>query len=199
MLDDKCGIYYSSGDISDIDTIANFLQQNGVSLQDPKTQKIIALDLKGNRYETNMAQIKQNFLNYKKENIIVWLKSHSDSIWTRSLRDDCWIHEFDFGYIDNDEIDELSKIVFHLFIENILPKPSIGMYVDRYGKTYEYDFDPFFTKDEGRIECFTDLICVPEAKLIRVDIDSAVDTVRWLNNGMVCASNDETFLEYLLS
>ena len=73
------------------------------------------------------------------------------------------------------------------------------MYIDRYGRVDEYDFDPFFVKNEGRIKCFTDLICVPEAKLSRVDINSAIDTVRWLDNGFVCASNDEAFLQELLS
>ena len=200
MSDDRCGIYYSSGDISDIDTIANFLQQQGVSLQDPKTQKILALDRKGDRYETNLAQIKQNLLARKRENVEVWLKPQSDSIWTIRLEDNCWIHEFTFYYLLHDEeVDQLSHIAFKLFADDILSKPRLGMYIDRYGRTYEYDFEPFFVKNEGRIECFTDLICVPEEKLNRVDIDSVVDTVRWLDNGMVCASNDETFLEELLS
>lgn len=164
-----------------------------------KFRHILALK-DGDRHETNLAQIKQNLLNHKRENVIVWLKPHSDSIWTISLKDNIWIHEFDFGYLDNEEINILSKIAFKLFAKNILPEnPPLGMYIDRYGRTYEYDFDPFFVKNEGRIECFTDLICVPEEKLNRVDIDSATDTVRWLDNGMVCASNNSAFLEYLLS
>ena len=31
MLNERCGIYYSSGDVSDIDTVANFIQQEEVS------------------------------------------------------------------------------------------------------------------------------------------------------------------------
>lgn len=198
MSDDRCGIYYSSGDISDVDTIANFLQQEGVSLEDPKTQKILALDRKGDRYEINLAQIKQKILDSKSALIVVWLKPQSDSIWRISLEDNCWIFEFTFYYLDNEEIDRLSKIAFKLFTNNILSKPCLGMYIDRYGRD-EYDFDPFFVRNEGRIKFFTDLICVPEEKLSRVNIDSVIDTVRWLDNGFVCAGNDLAFLEYLLS
>ena len=199
MLDDRCGIYYSSGDISDVDTIANFLQQEGVSLKDSETQKILALK-DGNRYETDLTQVKQNLVDEEFASTIVWLKPLSDSIWRISFQNNVWINEFAFYYLDNEEIDILSKIAFKLFTENVLSENSpLGMYIDRYGRTYEYDFDPFFVENEGRIECFTDLICVPEEKLSRVDIDSSTDTVRWLDNGMVCASNDSAFLEYLLS
>ena len=83
--------------------------------------------------------------------------------------------------------------------KSIKVKTTFGnVYRDRYGRVDDYDFDPFFVKDKGKIECFTDLVCVPEAKLSRVNIDSASETVRWLENGFVCASNDSAFLEYLL-
>lgn len=202
MFNERCGIYYRFKDISELDIIINFLQQEGLIIKDFETQKVFSIDCEGEKYETDLIQIKHNILNNKVENIFIFLEENfvSDSIWSIKITNNCWIQEFSFSYLENDKIDELSKIVFSLSRKEIFSKNSfLGMYIDRFGRTYEYDFDPFFVKDEGTIDCFTDLICVPEEKLSRVKIDSTSDTVRWLENGFVCASNNSSFLEYLLN
>lgn len=202
MADREGSIYYRSVTDFEFDRACDFISKEGIFLVNkPENGKILALDEIGDEYEISYQQAKQKALNDDLFNLLIWQNCRGQIIWTFRSHNGCFIFDFYLGFLSQEERDRVSKIFTKFFFSEIAEQPEslLGMFIDKNGKTYDYDFDPFFTKDEGRIECFTDLICVPEEKLSRVNIDSILDTVRWLDNGMVCASENIAFLEYLLS
>ena len=202
MADREGSIYYRSIKDFDFDKACAFLAQEGISLSNKHNEsEILALDDVGDEYKISYEQTKQKALSSNMFNILIWLNYQRKSILTFRLQDNCFVLDFYLGFLFQEERDRVSKAFTKFFLSEIAfnSQSLLGMFIDKNGKTYDYDFDPFFTKDEGIIECFTDLICVPENKLSRVNIDSVLDTVRWLDNDFVCASENITFLEYLLS
>lgn len=198
MAEDQCSIYYSSQSNFNLDAIYNFLKQEGVIIDDPQTKMITACDLEVDRYEINFCSVKQKIANQQGVNLLIKLNSSIPNVfWTIRLQDGCWVNDFYFSYLDYKETKIFSKILLKFFTEILLVENNcLGMFIDAGGRTYDFDFDPFFIHNEGEIDYITELICVRKDKLNKILINSN-HTVRELNNDFVCVTSNKEFLDFI--
>ena len=117
------------------------------------------------------------------------------------LKDNHFILEFYLGFLSQKERDLVSKIFLKLFISETTSysKTILGMFVDKNGQTYDYDFAPVFFTDSEEVDYVTDLICLPQQKFDDLVIMEPSFAKKELNNGFVCASRYPEFLNYVLS
>ena len=116
------------------------------------------------------------------------------------MKDNHFILEFYLGYLLQEERDLVSKIFLQLFLsETSYSKTLLGMFVDKNGRTYDYDFAPVFFTDSEKVDYVTDLICLPRKKFDNLVIMEPGFAKKELNNSFVCASRYPEFLNYVLS
>ena len=117
------------------------------------------------------------------------------------MKDKHFVLEFYLGFLLQEERDLVSKIFLNLFLSEITSnfKTLLGMFVDKNGRTYEYDFAPVFFTDSEKVDYVTDLICLPQKKFDDLVIMEPGFAKKELNNGFVCASRYPEFLNYVLS
>ena len=201
MADKKGSIYYRDIRSFDFDRAFNFLNNKGLSNKgEPKNTKIIALDDDGDDYEINYDQVKEKAYTEDIFNIKLWLYFRWRIILTFRKEHGCFILEFHLFSLLHKEIDIVSKIFVSFFINEISvnKKSLLGMFIDRYGETYEYDFTPVFTTNSEKVDYITDLICLPKEKFGLVEIEPGF-SMKELDNGFICASRYPEFLNYLMS
>ncbi len=201
MADREGSIYYESINDFDFDRTFAFLAKEGISLPNKsKNGKIIALDEVGDDYEVNYEQVKQKALSGSLFNVVAWLNYQKKSFLTFCLKDDHFVLDFYLGYLLQEERDLVSKIFLKLFIsETSYSKRFLGMFVDKNGQTYDYDFAPVFFTNSEEVDYVTDLICLPKKKFDNLVIMESGFAKKELNNGFVCASRYPKFLNYVLS
>ena len=163
MVDRQGGIYYQGIDDFDFDRTFAFLAKQRISLTNKsKNGKIFALDEVGDDDEVSYEQVKQKALSGNLFNVIAWLNYQRKSFLTFYLKDNHFILEFYLGFLLQEERDLVSKIFLQLFLsETSYSKTLLGMFVDKNGQTYEYDFAPVFFTDSEEVDYVTDLICLP--------------------------------------
>ncbi|MBE9048718.1 hypothetical protein IQ255_30810 [Pleurocapsales cyanobacterium LEGE 10410] len=202
MADREGSIYYQSINDFNFDRTFAFLAKEGISLPNKsKNGKIIALDDVGDDYEVSYEQVKQKALNGSLFNVVVWLNYQKKSFLTFYLKDKRFVLEFYLGFLLQEERDLVSKIFLKLFLSETTSysKTLLGMFIDKNGQTYEYDFSPVFLTDSEKVDYVTDLICLPRKKFDDLVIMRPGFAKKELNNGFVCASRHPEFLNYVLS
>ena len=202
MADREGSIYYQSIHDFNFDRTFAFLAKEGISLPNKsKNGKIIALDDVGDDYEVSYEQVKQKALSGSLFNVVAWLNYQKKSFLTFYLKDKHFVLEFYLGFLLQEERDLVSKIFLNLFLSEITSnfKTLLGMFVDKNGRTYEYDFAPVFFTDSEKVDYVTDLICLPQKKFDDLVIMEPGFAKKELNNGFVCASRYPEFLNYVLS
>ena len=202
MADREGGIYYQSIDDFDFDRTFAFLAKEGISLLNKsKNGKIIALDDVGDDYEIRYEQVKQKALSGNLFSVVAWLNYQQKSFLTFYLKDKHFVLEFYLGFLSQEERDLVSKIFLKLFLSETTSysKTLLGMFVDKNGQTYDYDFAPVFFINSEKVDYVTDLICLPEKKFDDLVIMEPGFAKKELNNGFVCASRYPEFLNYVLS
>ena len=202
MADRVGSIYYESINDFDFDRTFAFLAKEKISLPNKSENgKIIALDEVGDDYEVNYEQVKQKALSGSLFNVVAWLNYQEKSFVTFYLKDNHFVLEFYLGFLLQENRDLVSKIFLKLFIRETTSysKTLLGMFVDKNGQTYEYDFSPVFFTDSEEVDYVTDLICLPKKKFDNLVIMESGFAKKELNNGFVCASRYPKFLNYVLN
>ena len=202
MADREGGIYYQSINDFNFDRTFAFLAREGISLPNKlENGKIFALDEVGDDYEVSYDRVKQKALNGSLFNVVAWLNYQQKSFLSFRLKDNHFILEFYLGFLSQKERDLVSKIFLKLFISETTSysKTILGMFVDKNGQTYDYDFAPVFFTDSEEVDYVTDLICLPQQKFDDLVIMEPGFAKKELNNGFVCASRYPEFLNYVLS
>ena len=202
MADREGSIYYQSINDFNFDRTFAFLAKEGISLPNKsKNGKIFALDEVGDDYEVSYEQVKQKALNGSLFSVVAWLNYQKKSFLTFRLKDNHFVLEFYLGFLWQEERDLVSKIFLKLFLSEttFYFKTILGMYVDKNGQTYDYDFAPVFFTDSEEVDYVTDLICLPQQKFDDLVIMELGFAKKELNNGFVCASRYPEFLNYVLS
>ena len=201
MADREGSIYYQSINDFNFDRTFAFLAKEGISLPNKsKNGKIFVLDEVGNNYEVSYEQVKQKALSGSLFNVVAWLNHQKKSFLTFYLKNNHFVLEFYLGFLLQGERDLVSKIFLKLFIsETTFFKTLLGMFVDKNGQTYEYDFAPVFFTDSEEVDYVPDLICLPQKKFDDLVIMEPGFAKKELNNGFVCASRYPEFLNYVLS
>lgn len=201
MADRKGSIYYLNNDDFDFDRACDFLAKEGLTLIDkPKNGKILALDDEGDDYVISYEQAKQKALSENLFNVTIWLNYQWQTIWTFRRENNCWVQDFYLSFLLQEGRNQVSKIFVKFFLSEISfnPQSVLGMFIDKNGQTYDYDFAPFFLTDSEEIDYVTDLVCTPKDKLERIKVEPNFG-VKELENGFVCVSRYPEFLDYLLS
>ena len=201
MADREGSIYYRSIEDFDFDRACAFLAKEGVSLWNKSHNgKILALDDVGDDYEISYEQVKQKALSGSIFNVNIWLNYRSKSFWTFRSHNSCFVSDFYLGFLSQEERDRVSKIFTKFFLIEVSSNPQslLGMFIDKNGRTHEYDFAPVFLTNSEEVDYVTDLICLPQEKFGLVAMESSF-AMKELDNGFVCASRYPDFLNYVLS
>lgn len=201
MADREGSIYYQSIENFDFDRTCAFLAEEKIFLSDkPDNGKILALDDIGDDYEISYEQAKKKVLSGKTFNINIWLNYQRKIFWTFRSQNDHFVLDFYLGFLSQEDRDKVSKIFTKFFLTEVFSNPQhlLGMFIDKNGRTHDYDFAPVFFTNSEKVDYVTDLICLPEEKFSLVVMESDFG-MKKLDNGFVCASRYPEFLDYLLS
>lgn len=132
--------------------------------------------------------------------MVIWFNNQWQTFWTFRLEQGYFIQDFYLGFFSQERRDQISRIFFKLFLSELAanPESSLGMFVDKNGNTYEYNFADFFLDQSGNevIDYVTDLVCVYKERLEKVEIEPGFG-VKELDNGFVCVTRSAKFLDYL--
>ena len=196
-------IYYQNIKEFDFDKTCNFLAREGISLASKRklhNSKILALDDEGDDYEISYEQAKKKVLNSDYITINTWLNEQEQIFWAFRSQEGYFIMDFYVGFLSQAGRDKVSKMFFKFFLNeiNFTPRSLLGMFIDKNGHTYDYDFAPVFFTDSEEVDYVTDLICLPKEKFGLVVMEPGFK-MQELNNGFICASRYPEFLDYLMS
>lgn len=200
MTDRQGGIYYRNIEEFDFDRVCAFLAEKGISLFDkPDNGKIFAIDDEEAEYEISYEQTKQKALSGEMFNVNIWRNLQWRTLLTFREANSCFVLNFELSSLSNEDKDLVSKIFFKFFLSEIseYPQSLLGMVIDKYGETMDYNLDPIFSTEEEELLYLTGLICLPQEKFGLVSMKPKFK-MKELNNGMVCASRYPEFFDYLL-
>ena len=201
MSERKGGIYYRNIEEFDFERAFAFLARGGISLFDkPDNGKIFALDETGAEYEISYEQTKKEALSGKMFNVYIWRKLQWRTLLTFRQANNCFVLNFELSSLVHEDKDLLSKIFFKFFLSEIAqyPQSLLGMVIDTYGETMDYNLDPIFSTESEELLYLTGLICLPQEKFGLVSMKPSF-AMKELDNGFICASRYLEFFHYLLS
>ena len=201
MADREGSIYYQSIQDFDFDRACTFLAEKKISFFNKHNNgNILALNDVGDDYEISYEQVKQEALSGKTFNVNIWLNERRKLFWTFRSQDGYFVFDFYLGFLSQEDRDKASKAFFDFFQSEICSKPQslLGMFIDKNGRTHDYDFAPVFLTDSEEVDYVTDLICLPKEKFGLVAMESDFG-MKELDNSFVCASRSSDFLDYLLN
>ena len=196
-------IYYRNVEEFDFDKTCDFLEKEGISLASKRkldNGKILALDDDGDDYEVSYEQVKEKVSSSNYLTINTWLNDEEKIFWSFCPQDGHFVMDFYVGFLCQAGRDKVSKMFFNFFLSEInsIPQSLLGMFIDKNGRTYDYDFAPVFFTNSEPVDYVTDLICLPQEKFGLVEMKPGFSRAE-LDNGFICASRYPEFLNYLMS
>ena len=201
MSERQGGIYYRNIKEFDFERACAFLASAGISLFDkPENGKIFAINDEGDEYEISYEQAKQKALSGKMFDVYIWRNLQWRTLLTFRQVNNCFVLNFELSSLSNVDKDLVSKVFFKFFLSEIsrYPQSLLGMVIDTYGETMDYNLDPIFLTESKELLYLTGLICLPREKFGLVVMKPKFK-MKELDNGMVCASRYSEFFDYLLS
>lgn len=190
----QCNIYFISQQVFEFDEAIKFFASSNFHLIQPETRKIIALDEEGNSYETEYELVRHKVLNSQFFCVKLWLDFASYIVWGFRLEYNAFIQDFHFYPLDDTQIEQASKVLFEFFLSQLYKNSPLGIYIDKFGHTEDYDWDNFFLHEESIVELLPDTLCIKKDRLNCITADISHHTEKMIDDYILITSDVQILL-----
>ena len=203
MADEGATIYYYSKQSFSFERTCNYLNQSGWFIKNPNTQLITGIN-EGDFAEKNQNKVKQIVVQSKELGIEIWSNNKQRIFWSIIERNNFFLQNFTFNYLDYDDIEKRTSKIFLEFALQELTEVGEGMLgftLDQFGHTEYYDFETIFEPDNSEIltdRYFPDITFLPKEKFTRVSLNDECEIIQ-LNQKFDCIAKNQELSNYLKS
>jgi len=198
----QCSIYFVSQQTFDFDEVMNFFTSSNFSLIHPETQKIISVDEEGDSFEIEYELVRHKALNSNYSNVKLWLMErykdfdcYSYIYWAFRLHHNVFVQNFDFYPLADEEIEQVSKVLFQFFLSQIPKSHPLGIYIDKLGHTEDtINWDDFFSERESIADLLPDTLCIKKDKLPSITADLSQHTMKMIDDEYILITSDVQIL-----
>ena len=200
MADEGASFYYVSKQDFDFWQVYNYLENLGLSMKNPNTQKIIGIESGNEMEEEDPENIKKMIDDGISFGINLWSDCGSASFWTIGEIEDCFCQNFGFSSFRDPTVEKVSKILIKYAVQelNTLDKKFLGFSLDRYGRTEHHEyFEEFITKNQEKINSrnVPDLLFFPKHKMNQIIWDDELKQIE-INQNFNCIEHDSDLYDF---